>query len=51
MMSTTTSRRWFLGQGVQTLGLLAWMGRQSAMAQAPDDAAKATVPTLETARS
>jgi squalene-hopene/tetraprenyl-beta-curcumene cyclase len=48
MMSQTTSRRWFLGQGVQTLGLLAWMGRRSAIAQAADNAANSTAPTPET---
>ena len=45
MMFTTTSRRRFLGQGVQTLGLLAWMGRHRAMAQGRDETAKATAPT------
>src|SRR5271169_3880115 len=39
-MSATTSRRWFLGQGAQTLGLLAWMGRQPALAEGTDETAK-----------
>ncbi len=43
-MFTTTSRRRFLGRGVQSLGLFAWMGRQSLRA---DDAAKSSPPTSD----
>jgi squalene-hopene/tetraprenyl-beta-curcumene cyclase len=48
-MFTTPSRRRFLGQGVQALGLLAWVGRHSALAEGTDEAAKAVAPTSESA--
>jgi squalene-hopene/tetraprenyl-beta-curcumene cyclase len=49
-MSATTSRREFLGHGVQTLGLLAWAGQQPAEVLAIDDAAKDATSTNELAR-
>ena len=48
-MFTTPSRRRFLGQGAQALGLLAWVGRHSVLAEATDEGAKAVAPTLESA--
>ena len=48
-MFTTPSRRRFLGQGVQALGLLAWVGASSALANGTDEAAKAAAPTSESA--
>ena len=49
-MPATTSRREFLGQGVQTLGLLALAGQQSSQALAADDVAKSVTSTTESAR-
>ena len=49
-MPATTSRREFLGQGVQALGLLAWAGYQPAAALATDDVAKDATSTADSAR-
>ena len=49
-MPATTSRREFLGQGVQALGLLAWAGQQPAAALATDEVAKADTSTSDSAR-
>jgi len=50
-MSATTSRRRFLGHGMQSLGLLAWAGRRPARADGADDAAKAAGSSSESART
>ncbi len=49
-MPATTSRREFLGHGVQALGLLAWAGHQPAQALAEDDVAKSAASTSDSAR-
>ena len=50
-MSATTSRRRFLGHGMQSLGLLACVGRRPARAEGSDDAAKAAGSSSESART
>ncbi len=50
-MSATTTRRRFLGHGMQSLGLLAWAGRRPARADGADDAAKAAGSSVESART
>ena len=49
-MPATTSRREFLGQGVQSLGFLALAGHQPAQALAADDVANDATSTSESAR-
>jgi squalene-hopene/tetraprenyl-beta-curcumene cyclase len=48
-MSATTSRRRFLGQGAQTLGLVAWMSQRPARAKAADESAQTRSSTSERA--
>jgi squalene-hopene/tetraprenyl-beta-curcumene cyclase len=48
-MPAMSSRRRFLGHGMQSLGLLAWMGRRPARAEGTDDASLAAS-TSESAR-
>ncbi|HKI16241.1 MAG TPA: prenyltransferase/squalene oxidase repeat-containing protein, partial [Isosphaeraceae bacterium] len=43
-------RRRFLGHGIQSLGLLAWVGRRPSWAEGADDAAKAAGSSGESAR-
>ena len=50
-MPATTSRREFLGQGVQTLGLLALAGQQRSQARATDDVAKSATSTTDSSRT
>jgi len=50
-MSAPNSRRRFLGHGMQSLGLLAWVGLKPARAQGADDAAKAAGSSSESART
>jgi squalene-hopene/tetraprenyl-beta-curcumene cyclase len=49
-MPATTSRREFLGQSVQALGLLTWAGHQPAQARVMDDVANAAASTSDSAR-
>jgi squalene-hopene/tetraprenyl-beta-curcumene cyclase len=49
LMPAMSSRRRFLGHGMQSLGLLAWMGRRPARAEGTDDASLAAS-TSESAR-